>query len=223
MQTPSHTAVDKTPANAGTRTGAAFHKTSTPGSRTGSAIEGSEATTVGFRTAAESSWWRQLPERRPTSIATFAARSRRVRISPRESEVHDGRGSVDGKQRGTTAPMDRRGYQASLDNELIPRFGHRKLREVGYEDVLKWIRSLEARRLSSSTIDAHLLVMRGVSSTHRRLGTSVRTRLTSSTLKIAGRAGGTRNTSGATRKSRPCSRPRSTSPPSRKRGTTTRP
>ena len=71
---------------------------------------------------------------------------------------------------GRLRDWTRRGYRATLDNELLPRFGHRKLRDIGYEDILKFVRALESRGLSSSTIDSHLLVFRGVFKYARKAG-----------------------------------------------------
>ena len=55
----------------------------------------------------------------------------------------------------------RRGYRASLDNEILPVFGPRKLREISVDDVARFIRKLEAKGLASSTIDSHLKPLSG--------------------------------------------------------------
>lgn len=74
-------------------------------------------------------------------------------------------------KQGRVRPWTAKGYRRSLDAVLIPRFGHRKLRGIGYPDVLALVRHLEdtvidrgeeKRHLSTSTINAHLLVLRSV-------------------------------------------------------------
>lgn len=58
-------------------------------------------------------------------------------------------------------PWTRIQYRATLDNELLPRFGKRRLREIQLDDVLAFIRSLSARELSRSTIENYLLPLSG--------------------------------------------------------------
>lgn len=65
--------------------------------------------------------------------------------------------SKDGRLRETT----RRGYQDALDNEIIPVFGHRKLRDIRVDDVAAYIRKLEKRGLSTSTIDNYCKPLSG--------------------------------------------------------------
>lgn len=58
-------------------------------------------------------------------------------------------------------PWTRIQYRATLDNELLPRFGKRRLREIQLDDVLAFIRTLAARNLSRSTIENYLLPLSG--------------------------------------------------------------
>lgn len=58
-------------------------------------------------------------------------------------------------------PWTRIQYRATLDNEVLPRFGKRRLREIQLEDVLAYIRTLTARGLSRSTIGSYLLPLSG--------------------------------------------------------------
>jgi integrase len=52
-----------------------------------------------------------------------------------------------------------RNYRASLDNEILPRFGHRKLRDISVDDIAKFVRDLDAKGKSTSTIQNHLKPM----------------------------------------------------------------
>lgn len=63
-----------------------------------------------------------------------------------------------------------KGYRASLDKEVLPTFGHLKLRDIDVEHVARWIRKLEARGLSSSTINSHVLPLSGTFDLARRRG-----------------------------------------------------
>jgi integrase len=58
-------------------------------------------------------------------------------------------------------PWTRKNYRAVLDNELLPTFGHLKLGQIDPESVARFIRNLEARNLSSSTISNYLLPLSG--------------------------------------------------------------
>jgi site-specific recombinase XerC len=58
-------------------------------------------------------------------------------------------------------PWTRKLYRAALDNELIPTFGQLKLSQIDTESVARFIRKLEARGLSSSTISNYLLPLSG--------------------------------------------------------------
>ena len=58
-------------------------------------------------------------------------------------------------------PWTRIQYRATLDNELLPRFGKRRLREIQLDHVLAYIRTLSARGLSRSTIESYLLPLSG--------------------------------------------------------------
>jgi integrase len=58
-------------------------------------------------------------------------------------------------------PWTRKLYRAALDNELLPTFGHLKLGQIDAESVSRFIRKLEARGLSSSTIANYLLPLSG--------------------------------------------------------------
>lgn len=58
-------------------------------------------------------------------------------------------------------PWTRKQYRAVLDNELLPRFGHLKLGQIDAELVASFIRSLEGRGLSPSTIGNYLLPLSG--------------------------------------------------------------
>lgn len=62
---------------------------------------------------------------------------------------------------GRLREWTRRGYRASLDNEILPRFGHRKLRDITVDEIAKFVRVLEARDLSTSTIENHLKPLSG--------------------------------------------------------------
>ncbi len=62
------------------------------------------------------------------------------------------------------------GYRHSLDAELIPLFGHRKLREIDVDDVARFVRKLEGRELATSTINSHLLPLSGTFDLARRRG-----------------------------------------------------
>jgi len=58
-------------------------------------------------------------------------------------------------------PWTLKQYRSALDNELLPRFGHLKLGHIDAELVASFIRSLEARGLSTSTISNYLLPLSG--------------------------------------------------------------
>jgi integrase-like protein len=58
-------------------------------------------------------------------------------------------------------PWTRKLYRAALDNELLPTFGHLKLGQIDADSVARFIRKLEARGLSSSTISNYLLPLSG--------------------------------------------------------------
>ncbi len=66
------------------------------------------------------------------------------------------------QKNGRLREMTRRLYQASLDNEIIPALGSRKLREIGYDDVLKFVRKMEGRGLATSTVTSHLNVLNAI-------------------------------------------------------------
>ena len=57
---------------------------------------------------------------------------------------------------GRLREWTRLGYRASLDNELLPRFGKLKLREIAVDSVAKFVRDLESQGRSASTIRNHL-------------------------------------------------------------------
>jgi integrase len=58
-------------------------------------------------------------------------------------------------------PWTRKLYRAALDNELLPRFGHLKLAQIDPEMIARFIRKLDERGLSSSTISNYLLPLSG--------------------------------------------------------------
>ena len=58
-------------------------------------------------------------------------------------------------------PWTRKLYRGALDNELLPRFGHLRLGQIDAERVARFVRELEARGLSSSTISNYLLPLSG--------------------------------------------------------------
>ena len=52
-------------------------------------------------------------------------------------------------------------YRRALDKEVIPVFGHRRLRDITIDDVAKWVKKLQARSLSASTIENYLKPLSG--------------------------------------------------------------
>lgn len=65
------------------------------------------------------------------------------------------------QRNGKLREWTRRGYRASLDNEILPRFGHLKLRDVTVDHIAKFIRDLDAQGKSTSTIENHLKPLSG--------------------------------------------------------------
>jgi integrase len=57
---------------------------------------------------------------------------------------------------GRLKEWTRRNYRASLDNEVLPRFGHRKLRDITVDDIARFVRDLDRKGKSTSTIQNHL-------------------------------------------------------------------
>jgi integrase len=58
-------------------------------------------------------------------------------------------------------PWTRKLYRAALDNELLPRFGHLRLATIDPDRVARFIRELESRGLTSSTITNYVLPLSG--------------------------------------------------------------
>ena len=139
-----------------------FHTTSTPGLAYRQRADGSK------------SFYGWLPNRGRVKLQATAPRAaaeeyrdlrgkvaKGEKVAPANLRFMDVAEEWIEQKNGRLREWTRRGYRASLDNELIPRFGHRKLREITVDDIAKFVRTLESRGLSSSTIENHLKPLSG--------------------------------------------------------------
>jgi len=145
-----------------TRPDQVFHRTKVPGLQYRKPLKG------------ERSYWGYLPGRGRVKLTATTPRAaedeyrdlrgkvaKGEKIAPANLRFKDVAEEWIEQKNGRLREWTRRGYRASLDNELIPRFGHRKLREISVDDIAKFVRALEAKGLSTSTIENHLKPMSG--------------------------------------------------------------
>jgi integrase len=120
-------------------------------------------------------YWGYVPQRGRVKLAATTPRNAQAEYRALRSDVEKGAVKLAPAslklqdvcvqwlevKNGRLALGTRRDYEAALTNEIYPALGTRKIRDLDVDDIAKWIRKLEARGLSTSTIENYSKPLRG--------------------------------------------------------------